>query len=134
MLYKSEFQEIIFHSETSTLENIWFPTTQKMTNEDYKHEMLELSKLFLKYKPEKQLINTQELLFPINPELQAWTDKNILEPHSKEVNLKQVALIVSKELIASLGVEQAFDEEHGNAFNLQYFASKEEAMAWLKIG
>ena len=130
-LYKSDFQEIFFHPDSSTLENVWSLETKLMTDEEFKQEMLELSRFFLTYRPEFQLINTQDLLFVISPELQSWSDENILKPHGKVSSLRKVAFVVSKDLFPSVAVEQTMDEEHGNGFNTRFFKEKEEAIKWL---
>lgn len=131
-MYSSKFQEIVFSSENLTLESSWLPTTDEMTGEEYKKEMLAQLDSVVNCKPVKSLVNTQNLRFPIDPELQEWTNINFLYPLSQVPSLKKVALVVSEEMITALGVEQALEQEHGDAFNLQYFASKEEARMWLK--
>ncbi len=131
ILYESKYQQIIFYPEVSLLENIWYPKSASMNDQEYQAEMYQLSTFFKTHLPEKQLIDTLYFLFPISPDLQHWTDENILKPHSKSTRLKKVALLMSTEIFSQVSIEQTMEEPHGRLFNTRYFDDKDSARAWL---
>ncbi|WP_291726577.1 STAS/SEC14 domain-containing protein [Bernardetia sp.] len=132
-MYKSKFIEVTLHPENSMLEATWFPTSEEMTEEEFKDEMLGFRELFLQHKPKKELVNTKDFLFTIHPEIQKWTDENIHKLQNEQGCLKKVAFIVSEDVIAALSVEQIFDEENSAAFNVRYFSERQEAEEWLNL-
>ena len=129
-IYKSKYLTLNFFQNTLHIEMIWSSETVNMTEKDYKQELLTYVKLVEKHIPKKILVDTTDLKFAIVPDLQIWTNENILT-RSHAVGLNKDAFIISKELIIELSAQQIMDEEVGKKKSTQYFDNKKDALQWL---
>lgn len=128
-VYDDKFQTINHYPENSLLECIW-KNTQEMEAEDFKNGLRKQVELVKKYNINKELFDTQNFFFPITPEIQEWTNEEIYSAKHK-LGVRQFALVVPGELLAQLALEQTTEEGQGHLFNPKYFATGEEAKAWL---
>jgi len=71
--YTSKFWDIGFDDEKSMIHMVWKPETAAMTEDDYKNEIIESTRLIHKCKPKGMLCNNQFFFFIVTPELQEWT-------------------------------------------------------------
>ena len=128
--YNSKYLHLAFFAEQELIEMTWLSSTNEMTQDEYKQESLKYLSFFLEFCPKNTIADTTNMLFPIVPELQEWTNEIITAPII-EKGLKKVAIIVSKELIAQLSVEQVMEEQEAIKLTTQYFDNKEKAKEWL---
>jgi len=128
-VYNSKFLHLSFFPEEEIIEMTWLPATERMTEDDYKQTSLEYLDVFLKFCPQIAIADTRTLLFPIIPELQAWTNHTII-PKCMQAGLKRIAIVINQDMILQLSVEQIMQEDEASKFQTHYFASKEAARAW----
>ncbi len=129
-VYKSQYMHLAFFAELELIEMTWFPSTDNMTEEEYKQELLNYLDLVLKFRPNKVIGDTRNLFFAIVPELQEWINQTIFPP-ILEVGVKKVAFIMSQEIVAQLSIEQTMEEQEGLKFISAYFDNKESAKDWV---
>ena len=93
--------------------------TENKNHEYYKEQILEWKSIIEKFKPEKQLIDYTDYTFSITPELQKFTNENLLE-NAYEVGLKKVAFLISHNLFVQMSVEKIMNNEVGKMFDIKY--------------
>ncbi|MCC5944519.1 MAG: STAS/SEC14 domain-containing protein [Bernardetiaceae bacterium] len=129
-VYNSKYLHLAFFAEQELIEMTWLPSTATMTEEEYKKEFLNYLEVILKVRPKKIIPDTSNMLFPISPDLQVWTNQTIFPP-SLEMGLNKAAFVVSQKMIAQLSIEQTMEEHEGVKFITRYFDNKEEAKTWI---
>ncbi len=130
-VYKSPYQTIRVYEDLKLLAKEWTPDTEYMSEQKFKEEVEKIAEAAEKYKVEKFHDNTTNFLFPISPALQTWVNESIFTRFIA-AGLKKYALIVSKEMIAQLSIEQTMEEENASNFQVKYFDSPEKASQWLQ--
>ena len=100
-------------------------------DKDYQEMMLRYADFLEKYHPKKLIVDSRSQTYVISPEMQQWTDNNIFVRVLK-AGLRRVAIIVSKEFIAELSLEQVMETESGMVFKTNYFTDKADALAWMR--
>ncbi|WP_375560524.1 hypothetical protein ACE193_22980 [Bernardetia sp. OM2101] len=131
IVYESVFLRLEFFKDDSLIEVTWLPATENITDEEYKEELLNYLNFALELKPKRAIMNSQSLLFTASPTIQEWTDQTIITP-STEVGLTKVAVVMSKEFIASLAIEQLMEDTSSNQIvTIMSFKDKEEAREWV---
>jgi hypothetical protein len=130
-VYKSNYQTINFFEEKKLLQKEWYPVTEEMSSATFQSEVEKIAELAEKHKAEKFHDNTSNFAFPISPELQTWVNESIF-PRFIKAGLKKYAIIVSKEMIAQLSIEQTMEEDNASSFQVRYFDSPSKAQQWLE--
>lgn len=128
-IYQSPYGEYHYNPEHELLETTCFATTVKMSDTDYKIEQLFYVDLLRKYKTKRLLLNALEFMFPITPEIQEWNAENIAKKEV-ELGLQKQAIVVSKDFISQISIEQAIEEEQGEILTA-YFDNVQDARNWL---
>lgn len=129
-IYESPYLKIFFDKENQMFEEIFTDKTSHWSAEGFKNEMLKLVELTKEYRPIKALVNLKNFLFPIEPDLQEWQNREVFEK-GVELGLKQTAMLVSSNIFAQVSVEQTMDEESGKKIPNRYFENEDEARQWL---
>ncbi|WP_299459003.1 hypothetical protein [uncultured Microscilla sp.] len=130
VIYESPFLQIEFYEENNSSLVRWSPKTSEMDEATYKTEMMNYLQATLKAKPDKSIVDTRSLNFPISPELQTWTNVTCFPP-LLDMGLNKAAFVVSAEFVTQLSVEQTMESADDNPFNTRYFDNFEEAKIWL---
>ncbi|EAY30552.1 hypothetical protein [Microscilla marina] len=122
--YKSDFLEVSYDSENSWIISKWTSSTQHLTVDQYRPEILALAKVFRDHHPfVGSLSLTQDFNFIVDPELQDWVTQQFndyLPPKS--------AMVVAAEFISQLSIEQTVQNMETA---LKYFDNEPEAREWL---
>ena len=129
-VYDSQYLNSVFFSEQELVEINWKPSTEKMTEEEYKQEILNINDIVLKFRPKKILFDASNMFFVVVPELQEWTNREGI-PVSLSVGMNKSAFVVSKDLFSQVSIEQTMEEQAGSQFINRYFDNKEDARKWL---
>jgi len=129
-VYDSQYLNSVFFPEQELIELTWKPSTDKMTEEEYKQEVLNFNDVVSKYCPKKILVDASSMFFVVVPELQEWTSRESIAV-SLSVGMNKSAFVVSKDLFSQVSIEQTMDEEVGSIFINRYFDDKEDAKKWL---
>jgi hypothetical protein len=129
-VYDSQYLNSVFFPEQELIEMNWKPSTEKMTEEEYKQETLNINDIVLKFRPKKILFDASNMFFVVVPELQEWTNREGI-PVSLSVGMNKSAFVVSKDLFSQVSIEQTMEEQAGSQFINRYFDNKEDARKWL---
>lgn len=133
LLHESDYWTIYWHDNAKCLHFIFSSATGDMDVEEYLEELKTYISLTKEYKPLNIYADTREFAFTITPDVQEFIDENILALYSK-IGTEKHAVIVSKDLFASVSVEQTMDENAGDqTFKNEYFDDPEQAEKWLGL-
>lgn len=128
-LLDNEYISISFDIQTSMMFVV--RKTEVLKNDDnYKKTILIWKEIIEEHKPQKQLIDYSDFSQAISPEMQTWINENLIYPAIK-AGLKKNAIIISKDKLAQISVEQTMDEIHGLKVFNKYYDNKEDAINWL---
>ena len=105
-------------------------SNKKTNEEEYIEQIKVWKKIIETYNPEKQLVDYSEYNFSITPELQQYTNENLLKP-AYEAGIRKVAFLIAHDLFAQMSVEQIMSQDTGKMFEIRYFDNFEKAKKWL---
>ena len=132
-LYKNNYIKIFYYPEIELMEVIRTPETEKMLDEEYKKDVKIWAKLITEYKPKIMFIDSTEMRFIIDDQLQQWTYENLVKP-AIEIGMKKIAFKIPKELFSYVAIQQTIDDTPAiDQLQVKYFNTKEEALDWLEI-
>lgn len=130
--YKSDYQTINFDASKSVLSKSWTPKTEDLDADTFYEEVNKIAECAEKNNAKYILDDTRDFSFTITLELQSWVDNEVF-PRFIAAGLKKYAIIVSKEFISQLSIEQTMEGEKGSqTFEVQYFDNTEEARLWIE--
>lgn len=101
-----------------------------MTDEEFRTTISAYGKQVEEKKPTKVLVNVTDFRFVVAPKTQEWVDEKI-NAIGINIGIKAVAMLMPKELIAELSVEQTMDEKIGRALPIKNFSDRRSAINWL---
>ena len=130
VLFNDEFLTVTLDDTKTTIINTWAPTTEDMTDEEYQSHLLKFTELAKVHKPTYHLIRSVDFLYTITNEMQEWTNTEVF-PGLIEAGITKIAFLVSSEIMAQLSIELALDESNASSFQVQYFDTENDAMAWI---
>lgn len=111
----------------------WMPQTADMSEDEYKTLLMQLADFVSEYQVKYWLGDTLNFAYVIVPALQEWTAVEF-NTRLAATNLQKMALIIPKEIIVSLSVEQTTDDMEAtnvSKFTVKYFDNTESAVQWL---
>jgi len=129
-LYHSKFVEISLSDNNLVIINEWFKTTEEMTDEQYKTDMLKFAELAILHKPKYHLIISVNFLYTITIGMQDWTNSTIF-PKLISAGITKIAFLVSNEILSQLSIEQTLEENNASTFAIKYFDIEADAKKWL---
>lgn len=129
IIYESIYQKIT-KPKTKNFFIIFWTNTEKMEDEDYKYEVLQQIKYYLKYKVQGSLIDTSNFEYAIPPRVQEWASKEIFPPVAK-AGLRYVAVLIPSDFYAQLSIDQYINEDKENLLEFHYFGEMTLAKTWL---
>ncbi|WP_375562805.1 STAS/SEC14 domain-containing protein [Bernardetia sp. OM2101] len=130
--YKSDYQTINFDESKSLLSKSWTPKSEDLETDTFHNEINKVVECAEKNNVKYILDDTRDFSFTITIELQSWVDNEVF-PRFIAAGLKKYAIIVSKEFISQLSIEQTMEGEKGSqTFEVQYFDNTEEARNWIE--
>lgn len=129
-LYENEYGIFIWYPGGRLLCHRWKPRSIDLEDETYKKHLLNYDKLVDEYKPKHILADQQQFQYPIYPDLQLWVAEHLFQNILAGV-VDKMAILVSRDLIAELAVEQTVSEVQDVGFQIQYFNDEQQATAWL---
>ncbi|AFM03853.1 hypothetical protein Fleli_1426 [Bernardetia litoralis DSM 6794] len=130
--YKSAYQTINFDKSKSLLSKSWSSKTEDLEADVFQEEISKIIECSETNQVKYILDDTRDFSFTITIELQSWVDNEVF-PRFIAAGLKKYAIIVSKEFISQLSIEQTMEGEKGTqTFEVQYFDNTEEASQWIE--
>lgn len=127
-LFEGSSVQLFFDAEKSMIVLKWLSQTTHWKNEDFVRENLNIVNFVARCKPTYLLSLSTNFLYIINPDEQLWLVSNVFEPHYKN-GVKKMALIISKDFLSGLSIEQLIDET--TIVPVGLFENQEEAEKWL---
>ncbi|WP_020532623.1 hypothetical protein [Flexithrix dorotheae] len=126
--YQNDYITVSYDLQQDIVYNKWFAQTMNMDEDTFKQEIKKLADTFRKIQPQKAVSNGQDFFFTINVDLQQWVAldfNDCIAPFS--------ALVVSRELLAQLSLEQTAEEiKRKTDVFIKYFDNENKAFNWVK--
>lgn len=132
LVYRSPIWAIYWHPQARCLQFVFTEQTRFMGNDEYIRELITYIDLVKKYEPQSIYADTREFYFTIVPEVQKFTNNNILSLYEK-VGLRKHAVLVSKDIFTAVSVEMTMEERPDAAYQNRYFDNPEELEKWLNL-
>jgi len=129
-ILKTEAISVLFNEENRGIYAYWALESEKIDENFFKQVNLLYVDYVKNHGATKLLIDAQNFRYPIAPELQEWVGTQIISV-LLEAGLNKIAMVVSKEMIAQLSIEQTMEENKAVESFLMYFGSPEEAEKWI---
>ncbi|TAH22700.1 MAG: hypothetical protein EAZ08_00245 [Cytophagales bacterium] len=129
-IHRSDLQVIHYEAEKYLMQVVVSPNTKYIGDESFQEAQRKILALSEEYLPTRMLINLQDLLYTIPPEMQEWTAKEII-PTLIELCVKRLAYIIPNEFYAQLSVEQLVSEIPALNFVTAFFMEEKVAIEWL---
>ncbi len=129
-IHRSNLQVIHYQAEISLMRIIVSPNTEYIGDESFQEAQRKILSLSRRYLPTRMLINLQDLLYTIPPEMQEWTAKEIV-PMLIKLCVRRLAYIIPNEFYAQLSVEQLVSEIQDLNFATAFFIEEKVAIEWL---
>lgn len=126
-----KFWDILYNSELEVFEVYWKDAHEDIEEELFKQYLFNFLEISKKYQAKGFITDTRAYHYVMPPELQAWHDAFII-PRYIELGFEKIVFILSQDnFIASLSVEQTFEEEKAQAqdFTVHFTDNLEEALA-----
>ncbi|WP_448519725.1 hypothetical protein [Rhodoflexus sp.] len=129
-IYETAFSTVYVHEPSRILWHDYKPTTNEMTDADYKMELNLLVEHINSYNIRGLFSDTRDFFFLITPQLQEWTNNHLF---GNIPSVHRIAVMVSPSFITQLSVEQTVDENTTGAMQTQFFSNVEQAFKWLGL-
>ena len=129
-IYKNSYFEVLHDPSKRFFHYSYNENTYDMQPAEYIQLLEDFIALTYQHCPKLMLGDMVDFQFIITPDIQEWINKNLFKVY-KEVGFQKMALLLSKEYVPKLSIQQAIDEDSTNAFKIQYFDNREEALTWL---
>lgn len=126
-IYKSQFLSIQYELETDCFVQSW--STEHLTIDLFKAEMLNYLKHYQIHKPSKSLWLHKNFTLQIDLETFDWIEKKVNIP-CKRLGNRMLAFVVGKDLVAHLTVINSFKESN-SCMTVAHFGNEKEARNWL---
>ena len=127
---ESKFLILHFFEPKNTVKVQWLPASKNMMPEDFQKQILTEAEVFRKYSPAKVLADTQNLFYTIVATEQEWHNQ-IIMPIFAEIQLKKLAVLMSKDVFAGFSVNQILDNDTAASYKTRYFNAEADAQKWL---
>ncbi len=130
-IHRSKYFQIEWNQSKDLFHYVFNQQTAHMTATEYINELKIFIKLVKQHRPKYVLGDMIEFGFVITPDIQEWINENLFTVY-QEIGFKKIAILLSKEFIASLSIEQTMDEDSSKSFKTAFFDNAKTAQAWLE--
>jgi len=123
-----------FDEDLKFYEIVWHEKSQDMEDNEYKQLMLHEKKELAKYEQiNLVLVNLENRLDTMAPELQEWSSENIASFFLEKITRLKTAVVKSKDFTTQFSLEQAFEEDGvtEDIALIKHFDNEQEAREWL---
>jgi hypothetical protein len=127
-IYETEFVTAYWDATNKIIKTLW-ETPPIMAEDDYRKEITRYFEAIKEYLPAFSLINAQNAQYNVRPDTQTWMVENLF-PIYVQIKLKKMAIIVSKDFITQLSLEQTIEEADNSIFQTSYFDNEDDALNW----
>ncbi len=132
LLYANRLSRFEYDSDNLTAWLTWLPTTNGMTQDDFKQEVTLRLNTVREYGISKLVADDREFNYTVTPVVQEWVAdsfKRILG----DLNLKRHAIVVPEGFFAQISVEQTFEEveQKKMTYQVKHFSNLNMANNWV---
>ncbi|HAS39311.1 MAG TPA: hypothetical protein DCS93_02475 [Microscillaceae bacterium] len=123
-----------FDVDLKLYEIVWHEASQDMEEEEYKKYLLNEKSTLAKYKQiNLVLVNLQNRLDTMSPELQEWSSANIAPFFLEKITKLKIAVVRSQDFSTQFSLEQAFEEDSvsEDIAITRHFDNEQMAKEWL---
>lgn len=129
-LFSGEFCTISYDQDQQIITIKWHEKTSTLDEQEFKDNIAHLLLLIEAYKPSNLLINAQQFLFTIDPELQEWYQENVI-PRYIEANISKISIVKTQDFFTNLAIEQMFEKAKlSNQLMVNHSKDINEANNW----
>lgn len=129
-VYESDYAKVLYKPDENIVEQYWLPATEDMDDDEYQRIQLATLKAFVDNEVELLFVDTQNMAYPIEPEMQQWSKEEIMDK-LLQTKFRKVAYIVSQDFLSQVSIEQTVNEDTSNRMVAQYFDNAKDAREWL---
>jgi len=130
-VFENKFVVMYLDEEHKLLNDVWSKTSSDLTTQQFKEIMYEWRDLVITHKVRLALLDTRQMKFMIDPELQQWIATEINAP-AQQQSLVKAANILPPSVFEQVSIEQTMDElKDMNDFKVKVFKDESEARTWL---
>ncbi|HAS46587.1 MAG TPA: hypothetical protein DCS93_39255 [Microscillaceae bacterium] len=129
-IYKSSYFEVSNDPSKQMFYFSYSEDTFNMQSAEYIESLRDFIKLIYQHTPKFILGDMVDFQFIITPDIQQWIDENLFKVY-EEIGFKKIALLLSKEYVPKLSIQQTMEEDSTDSFKTRYFDNSEEALTWL---
>ncbi|HAS40367.1 MAG TPA: hypothetical protein DCS93_07810 [Microscillaceae bacterium] len=124
-----KFCQHYYNSDKKMLEQVWTNNSESMTTENFKSVMLAYVDLYKQYDVQQVLVDSREMRYLVEPEVQDWVNANIIAvilPY-----LRKLAFLLSSDVFEEVSIKQAMEEQQEDLpFETKYFGDEQQARDW----
>ncbi|OJJ15673.1 hypothetical protein BKI52_37960 [marine bacterium AO1-C] len=134
VLKDTKFNTYYFYEEQGLFLFDYKPSTEFMSQEEFKSFVEELKELTTQKKPRFMVDYSVHRLYIVEPEMQEWTVQQ-LGPAWIGFGLEKYCQILAKDLVSNLSGQQTVQEAHKipNMFETKFFEHMDDALAWFGV-
>jgi len=129
-IYKSNHHENTLIFDHSIMKSVWH-TKSDLTEETYRQEVSNYFLCVRQHQPKGILMDAINAFKIISVETQTWMVSTFF-PIYKEIGCKKMAILLSKDIVTSMSIEQTLEEDM-YALNTKYFRNELDALKWLRL-
>jgi hypothetical protein len=129
-IYNSKYMHLAFFAEQTLMEFTWLSATKTMNTDECKQEFSNYLRIARLRGPMRVIVDTSNMYFTLNIELQDWVNQTVLTPLSS-LGGQKLAFVISQDFFAQLATKQLMDEKGGLKSEIKYFDTKEAAKQWI---
>lgn len=130
-IFNSEYCGVTFEEDEKLMIIFFTDETIAYLNEEYKEDMIVISKLIEKYKPKKVLTDLTRFRFELDDELQEWHAEHVGKA-SRNAEIKKNAILLTVDYAAQARVRHTINRMREKKAIIRYFDRYDDAIKWLK--
>lgn len=129
-IHNNEWATHTMNSRLSLLYVAAYPTTLRLTDEDFINAAPNFLTDLRVHQPRFVLLNLRGFQFTISPEVQDWLVEHIF-PFTRALKVEKLAVVASLDALSHLSVEQTIEEDKHINNITRYFQGETSARRWL---
>lgn len=129
-IHNNKWATHTINSHLSLLYVVAYPTTLRLTDEDFINGAPNFLKDLRVHQPRFLLLNLRGFQFTISPEVQDWLVEHIFS-YTKGLKIEKLAIVTSLDAMSHLSVEQTIEEDSHIHHITRYFQGETNARRWL---
>ncbi|OJJ20414.1 hypothetical protein BKI52_18320 [marine bacterium AO1-C] len=131
IIFENEFVTTSFDKNTKIAQNIWQEKSQDLTEEQFKNIFSHIQAAIFSCSATRLIIDVRLFKFVIEPELQEWTSKYVMENYVNN-GITRIASILPASIFERVSLQQTFAGDYiTKGIQQRQFDNEEQAKEWL---